>query len=285
MRKNVKLLSTIHIHLALVIIGLIFLTQITIAQEKITSPQKFFGFELGSDRKIARWDKIVDYFKVLEKETKKLKVINMGPSTMGHPFLLVIISSPKNLANLDRLREVNARISDPRGIPENEIKKLVIEGKAIICQSMSLHATEIGGTQMTPELTYDLVTRSDEETQRILNNVIFFLMPSFNPDGQIMVTDWYRKTVGTEYEGAGLPWLYHKYAGHDNNRDGDFINLAESVHAAKIMFRDWVPQAYIDHHHMGSYGARFLDHSLPQHRWDAYRVSQCKAGITPVYPS
>jgi len=257
MRKNVKLLRTIHIHLALVIIGLIFLAQTTIAQKKITSPQEFFGFELGSDRKIARWDKIIDYFKVLEKESNKLKVISMGPSTMGHPFLLVIISSPENLANLDRLREVNARISDPRGIPETEIKKLVTEGKAVICQSMSLHATEIGGTQMTPELIRSLVTRSDEETQRILNNVVFFLIPSFNPDGQIMVTDWYRKTVDTEFEGASLPWLYHKYAGHDNNRDGDFINLAESVYAAKIMFRDWVPQAYIDHHQMGSYGARF----------------------------
>ena len=144
MRKNVKLLRTIHIHLALVIIGLVFLAQITIAQKKITSPLEFFGFELGTDRKIARWDKIVDYFKILEKETNKLKVINMGPSTMGHPFLLVIISSPENLANLDRLREVNARISNPRGLPENEIKKLVIEGKAVICQSMSLHATEIG---------------------------------------------------------------------------------------------------------------------------------------------
>jgi len=110
---------------------------------------------------------------------------------------------------------------------------------------------------VAPELTYDLVTRSDEETQRILNNVVFFLIPSFNPDGQIMVTDWYRKTVGTEYEGAGLPWLYHLYAGHDNNRDGDYINLTESVYAAKIMYREWVPQAYIDHHQMGSSGARF----------------------------
>ena len=257
MIKNVKFLRAIHIHLILVILSLVFLTQTTIAQKKITSPQEFFGFELGSDRKIARWDKIVDYFKVLEKETGKLKVTNMGPSTMGHPFLLVIISSPENLANLDRLQEVNAKISDPRGISEAEIKKLITAGKAVICQSMSLHATEIGGTQMAPELTYDLVSRKDEETQRILDNVVFFLMPSFNPDGQIWVTDWYRKTVGTEYEGAGLPWLYHKYAGHDNNRDGDFINLDESMYAAKIMFRDWVPQGYIDHHQMGSYGARF----------------------------
>jgi hypothetical protein len=243
--------------LALVLLVLGFTTQIVEAQKKVTSPKEFFGFELGSDRKIARWDKIIDYYTLLEKESGKLKVINMGPSTMGNPFLLVIISSPENLANLDRLKEVNAKISDPRGIAEAEIKKLVKEGKAVICQSMSLHATEIGGTQMAPELTFDLVTRGDEETQRILNNVVFFLIPSFNPDGQIMVTDWYRKTVDTEYEGAGLPWLYHKYAGHDNNRDGDFINLVESVYAAKIMFRDWVPQAYIDHHHMGSSGARF----------------------------
>jgi len=227
------------------------------AQGKTTSPEAYFGFQMGSDKKIARWDKIVKYFQLLEKESKKLKVINMGPSTMGHPFLLVIISSADNLANLDRLQKVNALISDPRGVTEGEIKKLVHKGKAVICQSMSLHATEIGGTQMTPELTYDLITRKDDETQRILNNVIFCMIPCFNPDGQIMVTDFYYKTIGTKYEGASLPWLYHKYVGHDNNRDGDFLNMIESVYAAKIMYRDWVPQAYIDHHHMGSYGARF----------------------------
>ncbi|MCK4557681.1 MAG: peptidase M14 family protein, partial [Candidatus Aminicenantes bacterium] len=256
MRQSPKFLRTIQIFtVVFFVLGL--WTQLAEAQKKITSPEEYFGFQLGSDRKIARWDKIVDYYKLLEKESGKLKVINMGPSTMGNPFLVVIISSPENLANLDRLQEVNAKLSDPRGIPETEIKKLVKEGKAVMCQSMSLHATEIGGTQMAPELTYDLVTRGDEETLRILNNVVFFLIPSFNPDGQIMVTDWYRKNVGTEYEGAGLPWLYHLYAGHDNNRDGDFINLAESVYAAKIMYRDWVPQAYIDHHQMGSSGARF----------------------------
>jgi len=255
MRKNVKYFRHIQIFM-LVIFVIGFITSTAEAQKKVTSPNDFFGFELGSDRKIARWDKIVDYFKLLESESGKIKVINMGPSTEGNPFLMVIISAPDNLANLDRLQEVNAKISDPRGIAEAEIKKLVKEGKAVMCQSMSLHATEIGGTQMAPELTYDLLTRDDEETQRILNNVVFFMIPCFNPDGEIMVTDWYRKTLGTEYEGAGLPWLYHKYVGHDNNRDGDFLNMIESVYAAKILFRDWVPQAYIDHHQMGSYGAR-----------------------------
>ena len=234
-----------------------FSFQIKGAQEKIISPEEFFGLELGSDRKIARWDKIVDYFNLLKAGGDKIKVTDMGPSTMGNPFLLVIISSAKNLNNLDRLQKVNALISDPRGIAETEIKKLVKEGKAVICQSMSLHATEIGGTQMAPELTYELITRKDDETLRILDNVVFCMIPCFNPDGQIMVTDWYNKTLGTEYEGSSLPWLYHKYVGHDNNRDGDYLNMIESVYAARVMYRDWIPQAYIDHHHMGSYGARF----------------------------
>ncbi len=256
MRQNGKPLRALQIFvLVLLVLGLF--ASIAKSQKRVTSPEEFFGFRLGSDRKIARWDKIVDYYNLLANESDRIKVVNMGPTTMGNPFLLVIISSEENLSKLDHLQAVNAKLSDPRGIAEAEIKSLIKEGKAVICQSMSLHATEIGGTQMAPELAYDLLSKEDEETHRILDNVIFFLIPSFNPDGQIMVTDWYNKNLGTEYEGAGLPWLYHNYAGHDNNRDGDFLNLAESGYAAKIMYRDWVPQAYIDHHHMGSYGARF----------------------------
>jgi len=222
-----------------------------------TPPEKFFGFQLGSDRNIARWDRIVEYFRLIEKEAGgKLKVVNMGPSTEGNPFLLVYISAPNNIARLNRLREINLAISDPRGRSESEVKNLVAEGRAVVLQSMSLHASEIGGTQAAPELAYDLVSRTDEETRRILENVVFLLVPSFNPDGAIMVADYYKKTLGTPYEGGSLPWLYHKYTGHDNNRDAFMTNMIESQYMAKIMFRDWIPQAYADHHHMGSYGAR-----------------------------
>lgn len=221
-----------------------------------TSPDTFFGFRLGADRQLARWDRMVEYYRLLEKESRRIKVVEMGPSTMGHPFLLVIVSSPENLARLERLQQVNARLSDPRGLAEADVRKLVAEGRVVIVQSMSLHATEVGGSQMAPELAWDLASRTDEETRRILDNVLFLMVPSFNPDGQILVTDWYRKWVGTEYEAAGLPWLYHKYTGHDNNRDAFMTNVVESQYMAKIMFRDWIPQAYVDHHHMGSYGAR-----------------------------
>jgi hypothetical protein len=223
----------------------------------VTPPEKFFGFQLGSDRKIARWERIVEYYRLLERESGgKLRVVEMGPTTEGRPFLLVIITAPENMARLERLRQVNLRLSDPRGLSEEEAARLVAEGRAVVCQSMSLHATEIGGTQMAPELAWELVSRTDADTRRILDNVTFLLIPCFNPDGAVMVADWYEKMLGTEYEGSNLPWLYHKYAGHDNNRDAFQLNLVESRYAARILFREWIPQAYVDHHHMGSYGPR-----------------------------
>ncbi len=222
----------------------------------VTSPEEFFGFKLGSDRKLARWDKITDYFYKLESESDRIKVVEMGKSTEGNPFLLVIISSPDNLARLDHYKSINAKIADPRGLTPEDVRQLVREGKAIVCQTMSLHATEIGGTQMAPELAYDLLSCDSDVTKEILENVIFLMVPCFNPDGQIMVTDWYNKYLGTEFEGTMLPYLYHKYAGHDNNRDAFAMNLVESRYVARILFTEWHPHAFQDHHHMGSTGAR-----------------------------
>ena len=226
------------------------------AQGQVTAPEKFFGHQLGADRMLARWDRIVEYYKLLEKESGRLKVIDMGPSTMGNPFLLLVVSSPANLAKLEEVRQINAKLSDPRGIPEAEIKKLTADGKAVVVQSFGLHATEVAAAQTAPEFIYELASRQDADTQRVLDNVISIMIPCFNPDGQIMVADWYKKYVGTEYEGANLPWLYHKYVGHDNNRDAFQTSMVESQYAAKVLFRDWVPQAYVDHHQMGAYGAR-----------------------------
>ena len=240
------------------ILTALLMFNVAFAQE-ITTPEKFFGFQLGADKKMARWDKIVEYYGVLEKQSGgRMKVINMGPTSEGNPFLMVIITSPANFAKLDRLREVNLRISDPRGLTEAQAHALVDEGKAVIVQSMSMHATEIGGTQMAPELAYDLLARKDEETRRILDNVIFIEVPCFNPDGEIMVTDWYNKQLGTPYEGTNPPWLYQKYAGHDNNRDAFQTNIPDSQYMAKILFTDWRPEAYVDHHGMGANGARIF---------------------------
>ena len=242
-------------------LALSLLTAAPILAQTVTSPEQFFGFQLGADRKMARWDKIVEYYSVIEKQSGgKMKVINMGPTMQENPFLMVIITSPKNMANLATIQKNNLTLVNPHSTPEAEIKKIVATGKVVIVQSMSMHATEIGGTQMAPELAYDMLTRKDEDTQRILDNVVFIEVPCFNPDGEIMVTDFYNKTLGTPYEGSNYPSLYAKYIGHDDNRDALLTSMRESQYMASLLFTDWRPEVYVDHHHMGSYGARI---SLP----------------------
>ena len=230
-----------------------------LAAQTITSPDQFFGFRLGSDKHMARWDKIVEYYGVLEKQSGgRMKVINMGPTSEGNPFLAVVITAPANMQKLEHYRDINLKLSDPRGLTEQQARAFAEEGKAVILQSMSMHATEIGGTQMAPELAFDLLNRKDEEARRILDNVIFIEVPCFNPDGEIMVTDWYNKQLGTPYEGSNPPWLYQKYAGHDNNRDAFQTNIPDSKYMAKLLFTEWKPEAYVDHHGMGPNQARIF---------------------------
>ena len=144
MKQYIKFLHALRICvLLLVLLGSV--AQIAPAQEKVTSPEEFFGFQLGADRKIARWDKIIHYFEILERESGKIKVIDMGPSTMGHPFLLVIISSEENLSNLDRLQQVNATLSDPRGVAEAEIKRINAELDAL--RELTRKLTQIMDTE------------------------------------------------------------------------------------------------------------------------------------------
>jgi hypothetical protein len=223
---------------------------------QISSPEDFFGFRMGADRKLARWETLVEYYDLLATQSARIKVVNMGETTLGNPFLVLYISAPENLAKLDELREINALLSDPRGVPQPAIEQAIAQGKAVVVQSMGLHSSEVAASQMAAELVYDMLARDDEDMLRILDNTIAIMIPALNPDGEIMVTDWYNETVGTPYEGVGLPSLYHHYIGHDNNRDAFMQNTIESVYGAKILFRDWVPQAYIDHHQMGPYSAR-----------------------------
>ena len=224
--------------------------------QTIPSPEEFFGFQMGTDRKLARWDKLVEYYELLGRQSARLEVVHMGPTTLGNPFLALFISSPNNLAHLEELRQINVRLNDPRGVSEENIERAIANGKAVVVQSMGLHSSEVGSSQMAAELIYELVTRTDPEMLRILDETVAVMIPCFNPDGEIMVTDWYNENVGTDYEGSGLPWLYHHYIGHDNNRDAFQQNTVESQYGAKLLFRDWIPQAYIDHHQMGAYGAR-----------------------------
>ncbi|MGY8985727.1 MAG: M14 family zinc carboxypeptidase, partial [Sphingomonadales bacterium] len=237
------------------VFGQLASTKLIQAQD-LTSPEEFFGHIMGADRKLARWDKIVEYYYLLESQSNLIKVVDMGETTLGNPFLALYISSPENLANLDSLKKYNAILTDPRGATDDQINEAMEKGKVVFVQSMGLHSNEVAAAQMAPELVYDMLKQTDEDMTRIMDNTLSILIPAFNPDGEIMITDWYNKTVGTEYEGNPMPYLYHHYIGHDNNRDAYMQNTIESYYGADIMFREWVPQAYIDHHQMGAYSAR-----------------------------
>jgi hypothetical protein len=225
--------------------------------QEIPSPEAFFGHVMGADRELAHWDELSEYYRLLDRESDRLQVVEMGPSTRGNPFLVLLVSSPENLARLEELQALNARLSDPRGASPQQIEDAVGNGVVVVAQSFGLHSNEVAATQTAAELAYDLVTRDDPVMERILENTLSILFPSLNPDGTGLITDWYREWVGTEYEGSAIPWLYHPYIGHNNNRDAFMQNTVESVYAAHFLFREWVPQAYIDHHEMGGTSARF----------------------------
>ena len=226
------------------------------AQLAIPSPAEFFGHEMGADRKLAPWDKLVEYYELIDERSDRVQVVHMGPSTLGEPFLSIFVSSPDNLSRLDELQRMNAILQDPRGRSQAEIDAAVRNGKVVFVQSYALHSTEVAASQSAAEITYLFATRDDPEIHEILDNTLSILIPAFNPDGIGIVTEWYDRWVGTEYEGASPPELYHHYIGHDNNRDAFMQNTVESRYGAEIIFREWIPQAYIDHHQMGAYTAR-----------------------------
>jgi hypothetical protein len=241
---------------------LLFLLAITFsvpawaAAQQIPSPEQFFGHQMGADRQLARWDKLVEYYDMIGARSDRVQVVHMGPSTLGNPFLSIFVSSPENLANLDEIKRMNAILQDPRGHSQAEVDNAIENGKVVFVQSYGLHSTEVASTQSAAEIMYDFATRDDDGIKEILDNTVSILIPAFNPDGNIIVTDWYNRWVGTEYEGSGPPELYHHFIGHDNNRDAFMQATIESWYGAEILFREWTPQAYIDHHQMGPYTAR-----------------------------
>jgi hypothetical protein len=224
-----------------------------------TPPDKFLGLQLGADKVLADYGQIRSYFDHLATETPRLEVVDIGETTLKKKQFMAVITSERNMARLDHYRQISRQLRDARGLTPEQAAALAKEGKVIIGIQCNIHSTEIASSQMSMELAYDLVTgRTPFDAAKVLDDVIFLLVPSQNPDGQVMVTDWYRKYVDTPYEGGRMPWLYHHYSGHDNNRDFYMFNLPETRNVANVLYRDWIPQVYIDEHQMGSTGARFF---------------------------
>lgn len=224
---------------------------------QIPKPEDVLGFKVGSDRKVADMVQIVDYFRRLDNASDRILVEEVGKTTEGNPFIVAIITSKDNHKDLDKYQKYQQLLADPRKISEAEAQRMIAMGKAVVMVNCSIHASEIGASQMAMQLAYDLASASDPDTQRILDNVILLLVPMHNPDGIQMVVDWYKKNLGTEYEGGRMPWLYHKYVGHDNNRDWYMFTQVESRLTLKV-HNAWHPQIIVDMHQMGRNGARLF---------------------------
>ena len=237
---------------------LLILLPLFLLSQTLKSPQEYFGFPMGADKKLITWSQIVEYFHQSDQASDKIKVVELGQTTLKRPFIIAYISSPKNLSQLDHFKKIQKKLAYPYGLGKEDAKKLIDEGKLVMLLSLNIHSTEIAASQESVELAYDLITSKDERIQRILDNVILIMIPSLNPDGQDLVSNWYNRHVGTEFEGSRLPTLYHHYAGHDNNRDWFMFNLKESQLVAPVLYQQWFPEIVYDQHQMGSRGPRMF---------------------------
>jgi murein tripeptide amidase MpaA len=199
----------------------VFVLTSFVYSQKPPAPVDVLGFTPGDDRKLASWNQIVDYFKKLDAGSDRVKFEEIGKTTMGAPFVYATISAPENLKNLEKYKQTNAKLADPRTIKSNDklAKSLIKQGKTIVLITCGIHSTEVGSTLSSMLIAHRLASSNEPEIQKILQNTIVLLVPSLNPDGVDIVKNWYDKTLGTKFEGTTPPELYHKYVGHDNNRD------------------------------------------------------------------
>ena len=224
----------------------------------VPSPESHFGQTMGADHLVLDWDRVVSYFQALEKNSDRIRVAELGKSTEGRPFIAATIAAPDTLRALDHYREIQRRLADPRLTSESEAEKLAGEGKAVVLITCSIHSTELASTETAVEFAYRLLTEDTPRFHAILQNTIFLLVPSLNPDGVDIVTHWYRRTLGTPYEGSGPPELYQKYVGHDNNRDWYMFTQKETQLTIAKLHNVWHPQIVYDVHQMGSNAARIF---------------------------
>jgi hypothetical protein len=229
------------------------------ALARVPSPRDVLGFTPGDDRTVADWTQITDYFKRLDRASDRVRVQELGTSTLGRTLFAAFISSAENIRELDRYRDIQRRLADPRLVHDDaERDRLVREGKTVVVVSCSIHSTEIVASQMSMQLAYQLASARDEETREILDGTILILIPSPNPDGVDIVADWYRRSLGKPWEGTEPPEIYHAYAGHDDNRDWFMLNLAETRAVTRLLWKEWFPEIVYDVHQQGQTSSRFF---------------------------
>ncbi|MDE0622571.1 MAG: M14 family metallopeptidase [Bryobacterales bacterium] len=237
---------------------LTFLVSALPALAALPTPEEHFGHSMGEDRALVAWSEVVEYFRILDAGSDSMRIEELGRSTEGRPLILATIAAPETLEQIERYREILAKLADPRATTQEEAFDLAEEGKPAVVITCSIHSNEVASTMTAVQFVHDLLTQDSDRHRAILANTILLLVPSLNPDGVDKVREWYQRWVGGRYEGAPLTSLYHKYVGHDNNRDWYIFTQQETRLMVESVHNRWRPQIVYDVHQMGPHGARIF---------------------------
>ncbi|MBI3211040.1 MAG: peptidase M14 [Candidatus Solibacter usitatus] len=222
------------------------------------TPESHFGHKMGADRVLLDWEKVVSYFRALEKTSDRIRVGEIGKTVQGRPMIAAYISNESTIKNIAAYQQIQKKLADSRKTDEATAEKLIAEGKTVVMITCSIHSTEVASTSTAVEFAHRILTEEKAKYKTILDNVIFILVPSLNPDGVDIVTRWYRKTLGTPYEGTSPPELYHAYVGHDNNRDWYILSQPETRAVVSRLHNVWHPHIVYDVHQQGAYASRIF---------------------------
>ncbi|MGA9996929.1 MAG: M14 family zinc carboxypeptidase [Pyrinomonadaceae bacterium] len=227
----------------------------------VPAPEDVLGFRPGDDRRLASWAQVIEYFQKLDAASDRVKFEELGKTTMGAPFVLATISAPENLARLEEYKKIQQQLADPRTLQPNADRRaagLIARGKTIVLITCGIHSDEVGSYLSSMLIAHRLASSDEPQIKNILQNNVILLVPSLNPDGVDIVKNWYDKTLGTPYEGTEPPELYHKYVGHDDNRDWYAFTQVETQITVDKIHNVWHPQIVHDIHQQGAYGARLF---------------------------
>jgi hypothetical protein len=250
MRKILFMLSLIVLAIIMVLPGF--------AQKDLVKPGQHFGFKPGADRMLFDYESLIDYLKKLERASPRLKMELIGESPLGRPMYGAFFSHPDNIDNLDRLKKINRELALNHQLNDDQRERYFREGKVFFVATLSMHSSEVGPSQAAPLIAHRLVTTESSDTLNWLNDVVYMMVPCHNPDGMDMIVNHYKKYKDTKYEGSSMPGVYHKYVGHDNNRD--FVTLTQKDNRAisRLFSKTWFPQVMVEKHQMGSTGPRYF---------------------------
>jgi len=244
--------------LCLVLLTVLFLFSESALLGQVTAPDKFFGFTPGDDKQLLTYEELISYLKKLESESPMIKLAPIGESTLGKPMYIAFISDKDNISNLNELKTINRELAKNPKLSEQRRAELIKKGRVFFTATLSMHSTEVGPSQAAPLIVYKLLTTNDPDIKQYLKNVVYMMVPCHNPDGMDMVVAHYKKYKNTKYDGCSMPGLYHKYVGHDDNRDFVTLSQKESQAISHIFSTEWFPQVMVEKHQMGSTGARYF---------------------------